>query len=71
MIRIVNISKDDQVIADRDCFAWFDTITDEFIDFSDNSVWASWGDFMDDFNDDDKGYSASRFSGLYDSRRRK
>ena len=49
MIRHVSISKEDQVMPDSECFAWFDTVSDSFFSFSQNQVWRSWDDFECDF----------------------
>ena len=52
MIRIVYIDRDDMVKYDRACFAVFDTLDDQFMMFCDRQVWASWNDFVRDFNSD-------------------
>ena len=67
MIRLVHISKSDEVMADKDCFAWFDTVSDEFVDFCRESVWTTWDEFrsdaMEEGHDD---YTLKRFWNLYD-----
>jgi len=70
MIRHVSISADDQVIADTPCFAWFDTVTDSFCEFSGNQVWATWEDFELDWSDEpgDK-RELERFKGLFPNNR--
>jgi hypothetical protein len=52
MIRHVSIRAEDEVIAGAPCFAWFDTIADEFCTFSGNQVWATWDDFSKDWRDE-------------------
>lgn len=45
MIRYVHIG--DQILEDRDQFAWFDTVIDEFIEFNNETVFNSWDEFQE------------------------
>ena len=52
MIRFIDLR--DQITCDgTKQFAWFDTIHEEFLKFSDVQVWDNWKDFVIDFKDDD------------------
>ena len=52
MIRLVNLG--DQISCDeRKQFAWFDTISDKFLTFSETQAWFRWKDFVQDFEDDE------------------
>ena len=72
MIRFIDIG--DQIFIDGETksFAWFDTITDEFLTFSGSQTWDSWNEFVDDYNFQ-KGtpeiLPLSRFKRLFPTRR--
>lgn len=73
MIRFIDIG--DQIFIDGETksFAWFDTITDEFLIFSDCQAWDSWNDFVDDYNfekDIPEILSLNRFKHLFPKERR-
>ena len=50
MIRFINLTG--QIfIDDEPHFAWFDTITDEFMEFNDSQDWHTWDEFVDDLTE--------------------
>jgi len=51
MIRFIDLGYQITIEKTRQ-FAWFDTISDKFLEFSENQVWDSWGDFVNDFTED-------------------
>jgi len=51
MIRFINLTGQIYVVPPDDSdphFAWFDTITDGFMEFNDSQEWHTWNDFVDD-----------------------
>ena len=73
MIRFVRIRAEDEVVLDNDGngiegFAWFDTITDMFLDWEQDCVWAIWEEFEETLRDNpDYSYSndIARFRSLF------
>ena len=73
MIRFIDLTG--QIFLDDDrYFAWFDTVTDTFVNVNGSQFWDNWAEFEHDFREDEKqvlipniGYSWSieRFSNLY------
>ncbi len=61
MIRFVYIGS--QIVDNSTDFAWFNTVTDQFIEFNGTHVWADWDEFEGDYTD--KGVELSRFKRLY------
>ena len=53
MIRFINLTGQIFIDDDDPYFAWYDTVIDEFMTFSDCQVWDSWGDFVKDYDGDD------------------
>lgn len=47
MVRLVYIGE--QITQGNNDFAWYDTITDEFISFAGQVVFDSWGDFEESY----------------------
>ena len=64
MIRFVYIPEDAMVVPDSDCFAWFSTVTDEFLDFGGEQVFATWYEFEEAW-DENRTYPLERFRGLF------
>jgi hypothetical protein len=52
MIRYVNIPAEAEVIPGSPAFAFFDTVTDRFVELAGSQVWANWHDFAQDFEAD-------------------
>jgi len=50
MIRFIDLT--DQICDGEREFAWFDTITDRFLEFSTFQTWDNWKDFASDYLDD-------------------
>jgi hypothetical protein len=48
MIRFIDLG--DQIIEDYPQFAWFDTITDTFIEMSGDQTWDNWEEFEESYN---------------------
>ena len=48
MIRFINIGE--QICDGGSDFAWWDTVTDEFIRIYGETVWESWSDFEGDYS---------------------
>lgn len=67
MVRFIDLG--DQITTDgTEQFAWFDTITDEFMEFNGCQVWESWDEFVIDFvaeGEPHKLYPLKRFRRLY------
>jgi len=60
MIRFINIK--DQIDRDGTAFAWYDTVTDRFLQFDGDQVWNSVAEFMLSFQKDEANfYKAERF----------
>jgi len=50
MIRFVNLKG--KIFNDEDnYFAWYDTITERFLEFSGHQIFISWEDFEEEFNE--------------------
>ena len=49
MIRYVHIRREDEVFPDSGGFAWYSTVTDCFLEFYGNQVWATWERFEKDY----------------------
>jgi len=47
VIRFIDLG--DQILEGTREFAWWDTITDEFLEFSGDQAWETWKDFEFDF----------------------
>lgn len=52
MIRLVNISAEDEVTTGGYCFAWFDTVTEKFLEYCGTQVWETWNEFEQDWIED-------------------
>jgi len=68
MIRHVSISKEDGVVPEGDCFAWFSTVDDHFLEFSGNQVWRTWDEFHTDWISTfgvERQYPLERFEKLF------
>ena len=68
MIRFVRMRG--QIVEGDNEFAWFDTVTDKFLEFNGTHVWDKWDEFEQDFQDTyyDPKYKEqklARFKGLY------
>lgn len=64
MIRFVYIGG--QILTGRREFAWWCTVTDRFLEFSENQVWRDWSDFEFDFKtEEDDDWELARFLVLY------
>ncbi len=65
MIRYIHIGG--QITEGDNDFAWFDTVTDRFLEFNGTHVWGSWNEFTNDYGD---GNIAKflRFMALYPKR---
>lgn len=50
MIRHVTILAEDNVVSGGG-FAWFETVSDTFMSFSQNQVWHNWAAFAQDWRD--------------------
>jgi len=48
MIRLINLTGQILIDDDEPHFAWFDTVTNEFIKFNDSQDWHSWREFEED-----------------------
>lgn len=47
MIRFIDLG--DQILEGQREFAWWDTVSDSFEEFSTNQVWESWKGFEEDY----------------------
>lgn len=47
MIRFIDLG--DQILEGQRQFAWWDTVTDTFLQFSGNQTWQNWDDFRVDY----------------------
>jgi len=47
MIRFIDLG--DQILEGEPQFAWFDTITDRFIELGGTQTWSSWEEFKEDY----------------------
>ena len=71
MIRFIRIGNQISLIDDKGWhdFAWFNTITDTFMEFNGEQVWNSWDSFAEDYSEDipqnEEVYSLERFKGLF------
>jgi len=72
MIRYVDLTGQLTLEDDEFYFAWYDTITDQFLSFAGQQTFSSWDDFMEAFKEyvrdegPTHGYrDLSRFYGLY------
>jgi len=73
MIRFIDLG--DQITCDGTKeFAWFDTVTDKFLEFNDTHVWGSWDEFDQDLRasipenlieSNDSSYWIGRFKRLF------
>jgi hypothetical protein len=45
-------------------FAWFDTVTERFLEYAGTQVWDSWDDFAEDFSEIN-GRELQRFLSLF------
>ena len=54
MIRFINLTGQILIDDDEPHFAWFDTITDEFMGFNGSQDWHTWDEFKEDFLTDSK-----------------
>lgn len=59
MIRFIDIG--DQILEGENHFAWFDTVTDTFIEFNGVQVFNGWDEFVSFYDGDELG----RFAGLF------
>ena len=48
MIRFINLTGQIFIDDDEPHFAWYDTVTNEFMKFNNSQDWHSWKDFVDD-----------------------
>jgi len=51
MIRFINLTN--QITEDTKEFAFYNTVTDKFIEFSENQTWQSIDDFIQDYIGDE------------------
>lgn len=65
MIRFVEIGDQISLLEEYQDFAWFDTVTDTFLEFNGSQTWNNWEEFEEDFKIDPQGYELERFKGLY------
>ena len=66
MIRFIDLGE--QILEDYPMFAWFDTITDTFIEFAGDQRWETWEDFEEAYNceeDMPESWPIERFGGLF------
>lgn len=66
MIRFVDL--EDQIIAGWFCFAWYDTVRDEFIEVGGSRTWDTWEEFETDYIDgppDNLEFTLKRFRSLF------
>jgi len=66
MIRFIDLT--DQILEDEFCFAWFNTVTDTFIELGSEQVWHSWNEFEKDYLNLPNNwgtYKLDRFRGLF------
>lgn len=47
MIRFIDLG--DQILGGEKEFAWYNTVTDQFLKLSDSQTWSCWKDFVEDF----------------------
>lgn len=47
MIRFIDLG--DQILEGEKMFAWYNTVTDTFEEYSGNQRWSSWEEFKEDF----------------------
>lgn len=50
MIRFIDLGE--QIIEGYPMFAWFDTVNDEFSEYSGSQTWDTWEQFEEDYRDD-------------------
>jgi hypothetical protein len=71
MIRFLNLTDDIWGADNEDRifeFAWYDTVSGTIISFNEQTVWSSWEDFEDDFNNSDDIFSLidiNRFKNIF------
>ena len=65
MIRFVNVTGQITFASDDFWFAWYDTITDTFMEFNNTQVWSSWKEFEEDLNKSNNIHSLEKFKELY------
>ena len=72
MIRLIDLTG--QITCDETdktfLFAWFNTVTDTFMNFNDSQIWYSWENFELDFRFEEiecgKTYEFERFREIFD-----
>ena len=64
MLRFIDLKG--QITEDESDFAWFDTVTDKFVEVNGCETWKTWTDFVDDYERDDHyNFPLDRFSALF------
>ena len=64
MLRFINLKG--QLTEGNSDFAWYDTVTDKFLEFNGIQVWDRWEEFLADFAVDCNFHSSiDRFSALF------
>ena len=65
MIRYIDLT--DQIHDDIYCFAWWNTVTEMFMELNECFVWYSWEEFLLDYRRDNlyAKHPLDRFAGLY------
>ena len=67
MIRFVDLTG--QIYLDDElCFAWWDTISDRFMEFDECVKFVTWKEFVDAYLDSDCPYPLDRFTSLFPKR---
>jgi len=69
MIRFITISKE-ETLYENDMFCWLDTVTDNILEFKNETTWNNWDEFEFDFmsdpqNPDNSLEELNRFKKLY------
>jgi len=64
MLRFIDLTG--QITEDVFEFAWYDTVTDKFLDFEGFQAWRSWDDFVLDWDPDKHPqFPLERFEALF------
>jgi len=62
VLRFINLTG--QITEGDFEFAWYDTVTDRFLEFCGSQTWDSWDDFVSDYSPDET-FPLSRFESLF------
>ncbi len=61
MIRFIELADQIDLYPEEHCIAWFDTVTDKFLEYNGTHTWDCWKDFEGDY----EGNNIERFKTLF------